>query len=203
MRSNPDYLLKSSLLYKPWHIVNIDSILRNSSNRFFLFKLLIRRLYNAWKQIVSLVNATMMIIRMSWVIIFIRFDLNIVQVCIDFFYIIQICLGSKRDKKLSCSTFTICLQYGKVVWCYSKLWKTDWKVDMKEINIAFFNPAVTYAAAQHQGRLFWITFKRLKLLRKVGRLQLIQNSAPIVAGWHQCCIRINTYTSSYNNPRIG
>ena len=29
-------------------------------------------------------------------------------------------------------------------------------------------PAVTYAASQHQGRLFWITCKRLKLLRKAG-----------------------------------
>ena len=45
------------------------------------------------------------------------------------------------------------------------------------------NPAVTYAAAEHQGPLFWISCKRLKLLRKAGSLQLIQNSAPSVAGW--------------------
>ena len=52
------------------------------------------------------------------------------------------------------------------------------------------NPAVTYATAQHQGCLFWITCKRIKLMRKVGHLQLIQNSVPSVAGWHQCCIRM-------------
>ena len=51
-------------------------------------------------------------------------------------------------------------------------------------------PAVTYAASQHQGRLFWITCKWLKLLKKAGRLQLFQTSAPFVAGWRQCCIRI-------------
>ena len=38
------------------------------------------------------------------------------------------------------------------------------------------NPAVTYAAAEHQGLLFWI--KRLKLLRKANRLQVIQNKRP-------------------------
>ena len=42
------------------------------------------------------------------------------------------------------------------------------------------HPAVTYAAAKHQGLLFW-TCKRLKLQRKTGHLQLIQNSAPSVA----------------------
>ena len=51
-------------------------------------------------------------------------------------------------------------------------------------------PAVTYAAAENQGRLFSITCKWLKLLRKTGRLQLIQNWAPSVAGRHQCCIGI-------------
>ena len=51
-------------------------------------------------------------------------------------------------------------------------------------------PAVTYAAFQHQGYLFWITCKRPKLLRKAGRLQLIQNSTPSVAGMRQCCIRM-------------
>ena len=54
----------------------------------------------------------------------------------------------------------------------------------------FWYPAVTYAAFQHQGRLFWITCKRPKLLRKAGRLQLIQNSTPSVALMRQCCIRI-------------
>ena len=52
-------------------------------------------------------------------------------------------------------------------------------------------PASTYAAPQqHQGRLFWIICKRLKVRGKAGRLQLIQNSAPSVALGRQCCIRI-------------
>ena len=51
-------------------------------------------------------------------------------------------------------------------------------------------PAVTYAAFQHQGGLFWITCKRPKLLRKAGRLQLIQNSMPSVALMRQCCIQM-------------
>ena len=55
------------------------------------------------------------------------------------------------------------------------------------------NPAVTYAAFQHQGRLFWITCNRPKLLRKAGRLQLIQNSTPSVALMRQCCIRIEKF----------
>ena len=37
---------------------------------------------------------------------------------------------------------------------------------------------------------FWITFQQLKFLRKADCLQLIQNSAPSVAGRRQCCIRI-------------
>ena len=76
------------------------------------------------------------------------------------------------------------------------------------------NPAVTYAATEHQGCSFWITHKQLKLMRKAGSLQLIQNSAPSVAGWHQCCIRIDlnfgldnwfefmTYTCS-NSKQVG
>ena len=69
-------------------------------------------------------------------------------------------------------------------------------LNLQKLGILVFqgNPAVTYAAAQHQGRLFWITCKRLKVLRKTGRLQLIQNSAPSVAGRRQCCIRISTLT---------
>ena len=55
-----------------------------------------------------------------------------------------------------------------------------------------YNPAVTYdAAAQHQGRLFWIICNWLKLLKKAGRLQLIQNSAPSVALGRQCFIQID------------
>ena len=51
-------------------------------------------------------------------------------------------------------------------------------------------PAVKYASAQHQGRLFWITCKRLKLLRKASCLQLIQNIATPVVQWRQFDIRI-------------
>ena len=53
-------------------------------------------------------------------------------------------------------------------------------------NIKKSHSAVTYVATQHQGRYC----KRLKLLRKAGRLQLIQNLVPSVAGWRQCYIRI-------------
>ena len=53
--------------------------------------------------------------------------------------------------------------------------------------------AVTYAAAKHQGHLFWITCKWLKLLRKAGCLQLIQNSAPSVARRCQRDIRIENF----------
>ena len=42
------------------------------------------------------------------------------------------------------------------------------------------------------GAEFWITCKRLKLLRKAGRLQSIQNSAPSTIRWRQCDIRIGT-----------
>ena len=56
-----------------------------------------------------------------------------------------------------------------------------------QISFVYY-PAVTYAATQHHGRLFLITCKRLKLLRKASRLQLIQNSMPSVAGWRQCDI---------------
>ena len=38
---------------------------------------------------------------------------------------------------------------------------------------------------------FWISRKQLKLLRKAGRLQLIQNLAPKVARRRQCDIRNN------------
>ena len=51
-------------------------------------------------------------------------------------------------------------------------------------------PAFTYGTAEHQGCLFWITYKWLKVLRKASHLQIIQNSAPSVAGRYQCCIRI-------------
>ena len=52
------------------------------------------------------------------------------------------------------------------------------------------NPAVTYADAEHQGHLFWITCKWLKLLRKASHLQVFRNSAPSVARRHQCDIMI-------------
>ena len=59
------------------------------------------------------------------------------------------------------------------------------------------NPAVTYATFQHQGRLFWITCKRLELLWKAGRLQLIQSSTPSVALMRQCCIRMDKHSRSH------
>ena len=45
-----------------------------------------------------------------------------------------------------------------------------------------------------EGAEFWISCKRLKLLRKAGRLQLIQNSAPSVTWWRQCDILIQLYS---------
>ena len=51
-------------------------------------------------------------------------------------------------------------------------------------------PAVTYAAAKHQGCLFWIICKWLKLLRKASCLQVIQNSVPSVVRQCQCDIWI-------------
>ena len=41
-----------------------------------------------------------------------------------------------------------------------------------------------------EGAEFWISCKALKLLRKAGRLQLIQNSAPSVARRRQFDVRI-------------
>ena len=51
-------------------------------------------------------------------------------------------------------------------------------------------PAVTYAAAEHQGHLFWNTCKRLRLLRKAIHLQVIQISVPSVVRRHQCDIQM-------------
>ena len=39
-----------------------------------------------------------------------------------------------------------------------------------------------------EGAEFWISCLQLKLLRKAGRLQLIQNSVPSVTRWRQCDI---------------
>ena len=63
--------------------------------------------------------------------------------------------------------------------------------------------AVTYAAAEHQGRLFWITCKPLKLLRKASCLQVIQNSAPSVVQRRQCDIyKLKEGKNNHNNwPR--
>ena len=36
-----------------------------------------------------------------------------------------------------------------------------------------------------EGAEFWISYKQLKLLRKTGRLRLIQSSAPLVTRWRQ------------------
>ena len=63
-------------------------------------------------------------------------------------------------------------------------------------------PAVTYAAAEHQGRLFWITCKWLKLLRKASRLQVIQNLVPSVVRWRQCDIRIALFTITSLNSKV-
>ena len=52
------------------------------------------------------------------------------------------------------------------------------------IQISHWRPRATEVAE------VWISCKRPKLLRKVGRWQLIQNSAPSVAWRHQCNIRI-------------
>ena len=41
-----------------------------------------------------------------------------------------------------------------------------------------------------KGAEFWISCKWLKLLWKAGHLELIQNSAPSVAQWRQCDIRM-------------
>ena len=54
--------------------------------------------------------------------------------------------------------------------------------------LKFHHPAVIYAAAEHQGCLFWITCKRLNLLRKASCLQLIQNLAPSVV-W---CVNVTS-----------
>ena len=61
-------------------------------------------------------------------------------------------------------------------------------------------PAVTYAASQHQGRLFWIVCKWPAFLSSFSRLQLIQNSAPSVAGMRQCDIRIAFKLSIIKHP---
>ena len=42
---------------------------------------------------------------------------------------------------------------------------------------------------------FRITCKQLKLQRKAGRLQIIQNSEPSTILWRQCGIRIQACTS--------
>ena len=66
------------------------------------------------------------------------------------------------------------------------------------------HPAVTYAASQHQGRLFWIVCKRPSFLSSFSRLQLIQNSAPSVAGMRQCDIRMQlaAYIAKFTAIRL-
>jgi hypothetical protein len=65
---------------------------------------------------------------------------------------------------------------------------------LMQFMILQINPAVTYAASQHQGRLFWIVCKRPAFLSSFSRLKLIQNSAPSVAGMRQCDIRMSQCT---------
>ena len=74
----------------------------------------------------------------------------------------------------------------------------DYRVHTPQVNQGKFypvpwflyKPVLQYATTENQGRLFWITYKRLKLLKKAGRLQLIQNSTSSVALMWQYCIRI-------------
>ena len=72
---------------------------------------------------------------------------------------------------------------------------------MIKIN-TYNNPAVTYAADKHQGRLFWITCKRLKQLRKASCLQVIQNLAPSVVRHCQCDIEILGQQKSKQNKTV-
>ena len=53
-----------------------------------------------------------------------------------------------------------------------------------------------------EGAEFWISWKRLKLLRKAGGLQLIQNSALSVAQWHQCDIRLKSIQKNCQNAPV-
>ena len=89
---------------------------------------------------------------------------------------------------------------GRYLYWYSfSLWQFQQQLIVVKINhkemhnkgLFIDYPAVTYATFQHQGCLFWITCNRPKLLRKAGRLQLIQNSTPSVALMRQCCIQID------------
>ena len=48
------------------------------------------------------------------------------------------------------------------------------------------------------GAEFWIICKWLKLLRKAGPLQLIQNSAPSTIVWCQCDIQIHTWHKMFS-----
>ena len=74
---------------------------------------------------------------------------------------------------------------------FVKIWWVNFLAFMLWLgSLSKIYPAVTYAATQHQGRLFWITCKRLNILREASCLQVIQNSTPSVAGWQQCDIRI-------------
>ena len=79
-------------------------------------------------------------------------------------------------------------------WIGAKIQIAVWQSDFMKWNLGGFTfisyPAVTYAAAEHQGHLFWITCKRLKLLRKANRLWVIQNLAPSVVWRRQCDIRM-------------
>ena len=56
-----------------------------------------------------------------------------------------------------------------------------------------------------KGAEFWVSCKQLKLLRKAGCLQLIQNSTPSVAGMRQSCIRIplaRVYSSKFDSSSL-
>ena len=88
--------------------------------------------------------------------------------------------------------------YGNLVFLIIGLWsllliQSPFICVIYQVTNVASNPAVTHAAIEHQGHLFWITCKPLKLLRKASHLQVIQNSAPSVVRRCQCDIRICYY----------
>ena len=84
--------------------------------------------------------------------------------------------------------FTVAMDYVR----HGKI-QGQWSLNRPRSSPVFhhvWHPAVTYAASQHQGRLFWIVCKRPAFLSCFSRLKTIQNLAPSAAGMRQCDIRI-------------
>ena len=80
------------------------------------------------------------------------------------------------------------IEFDELQMCYYELciWMTHWRNTMVD------------------GAEFWIICKRLKLLRKGGHLQLIQNSAPSTIVWRQydirmICRKIHGFTTKCSN----